>query len=270
MLGKLIKHEFKATAKIFGLLYGAFIILTLLTRFCVYIPFDNMVFDLLKGLLSILFIIVVFGLTMFSAVIVIMRFNRSMLRDEGYLSHTLPVKTWQHLVSKGITYTIWILASVIMMMVSLFLFFVGTKEFGTFIRAFDKFISNVNIGLLVFFIVVVIFQMFATMFNFFAALSLGQIFSKHKIAGAVLFYFVLNYAMSFLMSGAMVLLPNFVGDVNEMDAKITEAKTFADIINAVDDALWLLLGFAFVANIILTGIYFIISNYMLSKKLNLE
>ena len=42
MLGKLIKHEFKETYKIFGILYGAFILLTLISRFSLKLPFDNM------------------------------------------------------------------------------------------------------------------------------------------------------------------------------------------------------------------------------------
>lgn len=270
MLGKLIKHEFKATVKIFGLLFGALLILTVLTRFCVYIPFDNTVFDILNGLLTVFYVIGVAGLTMFAVVVVVMRFNRSMLRDEGYLTHTLPVKTWQHLMAKGITYTVWIIASVVMMFVSLFLFFVGTDKFSRFLHPFNKFIHNVDKGLLILLIVVMIFQVIANLYNFFAALSLGQIFTKHKIAGAVLFYFVLNYAMSFLTTGMMMLVPNFVGDVNKMDEKINAAKNLTEIMDAVGNAMYLLLIFGLVANIILTIVYFAVSNYMLSKKLNLE
>lgn len=270
MLGKLIKYEFKATGKIFGLLFGALLILTLLTRFCVYIPFDNSVFKLLNGLLTIFYFIAVLGLTMFSIVIVAMRFNRSMLRDEGYLSHTLPVKTWQHLVAKGLTYTVWIIASLIMMLVSVFIFFVGTKKFDRFTHAVNHFMQNVDKGLLVLFIVVVILGIVAYIYNFFAALSLGQIFVKHKITGAVLFFFVLNYAMNFLAVGLMMVLPDFIVDVNEMDAKINAARTFADIIDAVGSTLYLLLFFGLAVSIILTIVYFAVSNYMLSKKLNLE
>lgn len=270
MLGKLIKYEFKATAKAFGLLFGALIVMTLLTRFCVWIPFDNMIFEILNTLMTILYFILVFGLVMFSIVIVIMRFNRSMLRDEGYLTHTLPATKWQLLVAKGITYIVWIVASLIMMLVSMYLFFVGTKDFDVFKNLFNKFMDNVNMKLLLLLIVVAIVQIIANLYNFFAALSLGQMFAKHKIAGAVLFYFILNYAMSFLTSGMLLLLPKSVVDVKAIEAKIETAKTFGDTIAAMDNLIYLLLIIALVADIILTVVYFAISNYVLSKKLNLE
>lgn len=269
MLGKLIKYEFKATAKDFGLLFGALIIMTLLARFCVWIPFDNMVFNMLNALMTIFYFVLVFGLTMFSVVIVVMRFNRSMLRDEGYLTHTLPASKWQILAAKGITYIVWIVASFIMMLVSVFLFFVGTKDFEAFKNSFFDFMDNVSMKLLLLLIVVVVLQMIANLYSFFAALSLGQMFAKHKIAGAVLAYFILNYAMGFLSSGMMMLIPDSVVDAETM-AKIETAKTFGDLFAAMDNLIYLLLIFALVANIILTVIYFAISNYVLSKKLNLE
>lgn len=270
MLGKLIKYEFKATAKAFGLLFGALIIMTLLSKFCVWIPFDNMVFDMLNALMTIFYFILVFGLTMFSVVIVIMRFNRSMLRDEGYLTHTLPASKWQILAAKGITYIVWIVASLIMMPVSIFLFFVGTKDFDIFKDLFCDFMDHVSMKLLILLIVVAILQIIANLYNFFAALSLGQMFAKRKIAGAVLFYFILNYAMGSLTSIMMMLIPESAIDVKAMETKIETAKTFADIFAAMDDLIYFMLIFGLVANIILTVIYFAISNYVLSKKLNLE
>lgn len=275
MLGKLIKHEFKATYKIFGLLFSALNLLTLLTRFCVYIPFDNMIFKVLTTILSGVYVIAVVCMSLFSIAIVLIRFNRNMLRDQGYLSNTLPVKMWQQITAKVLTYTVWMITSVIMMFVSLFVFFIGKHTFTEFLNEFfdvagDVFDYPKLVVIIVLFVILMIAQIAVNLLNVFAALSLGQIFAKHKIAGAILFYFVLNYALGFITSGAMMLMPNFVDKMNNIDVEINAAKTAGDVVNAIGNPALAYLGFLFVIELLLGAIYFVVTNFMLTKKLNLE
>lgn len=275
MLGKLIKHEFKGTYKIFGLLFSALILLTLLSRFCIYIPFDNMIYDFLTGFINIAYMISVFCITLACTVIVMLRFNRNMLKDEGYLTHTLPVKVWQHIVAKVLTYTVWIIASIIMMLFSLFLYFVGTDEFDVVIdfvnsamEAIEAYPFLITTG--IFTLVVCIIQVMVSLLAYMSALSLGQIFRKHKVAGAVFFYFVLNNVMSSMASGIMMLMPDFVDDINDMETKMEEANTIAQIAEIACDIMNVLMLISLVLLIINAVVYFFITNYMLSKKLDLE
>ncbi|MBQ3583840.1 MAG: hypothetical protein IJA27_03920 [Lachnospiraceae bacterium] len=275
MLRKLIKHEFKATYKTFGLIFVALMVLALLSRFCIYIPFENVVYEFMSAVMTVVYMIATFGISLISVVLIIKRFSQNMLRDEGYLTHTLPVKTWQHLLAKGLTYTVWMIASVIAMLGSLFVYFVGTDEFSNFIKSFGEVLNEMLkypslVGLCVFFLIIMIAQVVVNIYAFFAALSLGQIFKKHKIFGAVVFYFVLNYATSFLVSAAAMLVPNLTDKMNTVLERAENAKTVAECVNIVAAPFYAYFAVSLVIDILLGVLYFFISNYMLSKKLNLE
>lgn len=271
MLGKLIKHEFKATYKIFGLLFGALLALTLLTKFCVYIPDDYKIFKILKIILTVLYVIIVVCMSLFSVVIVLMRFNNNMLKDQGYLSHTLPVKMWQQITAKVLTYMVWVILSVMGTVISLGIFFTGEGT-GKVIRMFVNGLSDNKklIPMLICFTVIMIMQIGVNILNFFAAMSLGQIFSKHRTAGAVLFYFILNYALSFISSLLMLVADPLMKKIETIDAKLQVASSFGDVMVAVQGPMYAYMGVLFVMEIFLAVVYFAITNYMLTRKLNLE
>lgn len=275
MLGKLIKNEFKATYKMFGMLFGSLIVLTLLTRFCVYIPFDNIVFDIMTSLLTVIYVVAIVCMAIFSFVLVIKRFYQNMLNDQGYLSHTLPVKMWQQITAKTITYVVWIIASLFMMLLSLFLYFVGKSNFTDYMNKFIKISTEVFSYpkltiVIVSFGILVIMQLFVNILNVFAAFSLGQIFTKHKVLGAIVFYFVLNYAMSFVVSAVMLLMPDLTDKINVIGETIDSAKTINEAVNAFYAPTIIYLIVLMVLEVVLGVIYFAITNYMLSKRLNLE
>ncbi len=117
MTGKLIKHEFKATSRIFLPFFGAVLILWGLSWIAVKLGgilvlpggkgFGGPVFGILSG--------IVVGLTVFSLValmlcavfVTIQRFYKNILGDEGYLMLTLPVTPTQHLFVKLLAGTAW-------------------------------------------------------------------------------------------------------------------------------------------------------------------
>ena len=250
-------------------------LLTILTRFCIYIPFDNMVFDLLTKILTIVYVIAIVCMSIFSIVIVLIRFNNNMLRDQGYLSHTLPVKMWQQITAKVITYTVWMMASMLAMVISLMVFFVGKDEFRSVLKGINKAINEIGdypkiIVLIVVGVILMIMQLAANILNAFAALSLGQIFAKHKIAGAILFYFILNYALGFITSGIMMLVPNLVDDMNSLDVKMQNANTLGQVADAMFKPFLSFFIFTMILEVLIGAIYFVITNFMLNKKLNLE
>lgn len=271
MLGKLIKHEFKATYKLFGLLFGALLALTLLTKFCIYIPEDFRLFRVLKIVLTILYVVVLVCMSLFSIVIVLIRFNNNMLKDQGYLSHTLPVQMWQQITAKTLVYTAWVVLSCVGMVVSLGIFFTGEGT-GRFIKLFIKGLKDNAqlIPMLLVFIVIIIMQMAVNILNFFAALSLGQMFAKHRIAGAVLFYFILNYALGFLSSLLMIMAEPLISKIDAIDSNLDSAASFGEMLVAVQGPMYAYLGVLFVMEIVLVVVYFAITNYMLTKRLNLE
>lgn len=275
MLGKLIKHEFKETYKLFGILYGAFILLTLISRFSLKLPFDNIISELIGGLLTLIYIVSLFGLTLAVTIIVMIRFYNKMMKDEAYLTHTIPVKTWEHIVAKITTYSVWISLSVVMMIVSAALYFVGTKEFDKIMGGFEKILEFIGdypviYGSIVFALVICILQAFTNLFMYSAALSLGQMFRKHKIAGAVLFYFVLSYGLGGISSALMYIMPGYVEKMEKFEVNLANIESKKEAVSMLCGTANYIMVCALLVALLSIGVCFFITNYMLSKKLELE
>ena len=105
MLFKLLKYDFRSMWKTFSLVWAACLVLALVNRFT--LPFEgqtNVTIGPGDGILAFITALVFFGVlfAMFVAVMifVIQRFYKGLLGDEGYLMHTLPVKSWQLVASK--------------------------------------------------------------------------------------------------------------------------------------------------------------------------
>ena len=105
MLWKLLKYDFRSMWKTFSLVWAACLVLALVNRFT--LPFEgktNVTIGPGDGILAFITGLVFFGVlfAMFVAVMifVIQRFYKGLLGDEGYLMNTLPVPTWQLVLSK--------------------------------------------------------------------------------------------------------------------------------------------------------------------------
>ena len=107
MLGKLLKYDFRAMWKQFSIIWPAALVIALINRFT--LPFNRgggsevevgVKSELLAMITITVFVGVMCAMFVVAMVFVLTRFYRGLLGDEGYLMHTLPVKTWQLVLSK--------------------------------------------------------------------------------------------------------------------------------------------------------------------------
>ena len=140
MLGKLLKHEFRATGRIMLPLIGAELLLSVLAGLSVrgLDRIQNMNFLGVTYVMTlIVFFLGLFAVGVVALVLMIQRFYRNLLRDEGYLSMTLPVSVDEHIWSKLIVSFVWfaavgllsVLAMLVMMAVGSRISFVGDLNF---------------------------------------------------------------------------------------------------------------------------------------------
>ena len=278
MLRKLIKHEFKANWKTFGLIYAALLILTLVTRGIYELDFESEIFKLTKYICTFAYVLMVVFVAFFNIIIAVVRFYRNMLKDQGYLMNTIPVKTRHNIAAKTLTFTIWGIASFAAALFSIFIFFVGNDKYSLIMKQIGNTISDVfkypSLGAgFILFIGIVIIQYAANLLGIYAALSIGQIFNKHKILAAVICYYALNNIISgiFMFLGILIQpLIDKLDNVQIQATSINNSTRFVSEINANFGPILGILIFSFIANIVLLIIYYLISNYFLSKKLNLE
>lgn len=106
MLGKLLKYEYKATSRYFIGLYIVLALLTIGNKVMITIEattdIDLKVVDILFGIIMASYVIAIIAIAVATVVLMLRRFYFNMLKDEGYLTFTLPATVGQHIASKMI------------------------------------------------------------------------------------------------------------------------------------------------------------------------
>ena len=124
MLGKLLKYEYKATSRYFIGLYIVLALLTIGNKVMITIKattdIDLKVVDILFGLIMVSYIVAIIAITVATFVLILRRFYFNMLKDEGYLSFTLPTTVGQHIASKLIVGITWFVATIVLNVISIF------------------------------------------------------------------------------------------------------------------------------------------------------
>ena len=270
MLKKLLKYEFKATGRLIVIIYLAVFVVSVVTgllgRMSNVDTQNPIVFSLfvtIYGLLAVALIII----TIF---MIIERFYKNMLRGEAYLTHTLPVPTWMHVVSKLISAFVWEILAVAVLLCSLFLCFVLAGDAWAYIVGFfnlpevQEFFRAFS-GLVVLAIVATIVQLIRIILMFYASMSIGGSATRHKI-----FYSFL----AFIVIAIVVNVINFITNLGWLTNMMV--INFGDIANStvgdVTAVTWItrILTKQLVTDIVLSAAFFVITHYFLKKRLNLE
>ena len=121
MLSKLLKYEFKATCRIYGGLYLA--ILAAAALLGAFFRFPALVSDFPIVVVTTVYLMLCVAIAVITALTIIQRFTRNLLGREGYLMHTLPVTPAQLILSKLISSMVWLLCSILVIALSLGVFF---------------------------------------------------------------------------------------------------------------------------------------------------
>ena len=114
MLGKLIKHEWKAVWKVPALLLGILMIIAAVAGLTFALPIwdsDWIGLPMSGIMLIMMFYVAMIGVSLGIVIYLAVRYFKNMFTDEGYLTHTLPVTSRQLLISKVMIMSVWELLS---------------------------------------------------------------------------------------------------------------------------------------------------------------
>lgn len=106
MFGKLLKYEWKAMMKTMLPIYGVTMVLAAVNGFLFQSILGgwmdrSALFSTMQTTAITLYMLILMLMGVFTAVMIVQRFYKGLLRQEGYLMFTLPVKTWKLIFSKA-------------------------------------------------------------------------------------------------------------------------------------------------------------------------
>lgn len=221
MLGKLLKQEFRATGRIMLPVFGALVLLSVLANLSIRLLDSGVSNNAFLRFISV-FLIVVFGLCVFGAMLLtlwlmITRFYRNLLKDEGYLMHTLPVSVHGLVWSKLIVSLVWFIATGLV--ISLIFGLSALLQSGTSLAEIRLYLPSwaqlkallgtqgIRVGdiwlICLELAALALLGFFTACLHFYAAMAMGHMFNRDKILLSIVFFVVLSFAMSLFstMSG---------------------------------------------------------------------
>lgn len=260
MLGKLMKYEIKATARTFFPLYGAILVMSFVVRMMFIVPRAGTLLTLIPPL--VLFGLFV-ALAVLSILMIVQRFNKNLLSDEGYLMFTLPVSVHSLIFSKLLTSMMWVAISCLISIPAFFIIMMDAQVaqgFGDLFRELPRIFGLVS-GDYWLFLILFILACFAQLVGFimtvYASLSVGQLpmFQKYRGIMAFVAFFIINTVNSVAAFGCSVV------------AMVT--GNFAQVPQTMMQ-MNLTMGATILYNILFAGLLYWGTSYLLTKHLNLE
>lgn len=218
MTGRLIKYEFKSGIKILAAIWAALIasavLISIMNSLTVRVFADkgHGFFRVIIEIVPAMFYGALFLSLIFATIgIVILRFYKGILGDEGYLMNTLPVKPWQLIMSKGIVASVFTMIGMIIAAISI-LILGGIGDYGHMLSDLKLLFAEVakepKYILFTFeALIIAVLSVMKSIYQVYAALSIGQLADKHRILCSVGAYIGINIVLIILA----VLLAN-VGD----------------------------------------------------------
>ena len=264
MLKKLMKYEFKSTGRAFLPVYGAQLASALMTRLMMW--GDNIsalnnafLYNLISGLVVVLFVAMLVATFVVTLMVVLQRFSKNLLGEEGYLSMTLPVKPYQHILSKSIVAVFWYFASWIAAVLSFMVLMWNRHIFRDILRAVTFLFTEIqwdwqSVLLIAELFLLAVVSIFCAVQLMYASLSLGQLSRRSRKLASFGYFLVLSLVSEFI-----------IGVVSQIFSIFLPAH-FLNHFSGVQILVWFLISLT----VLFSAAYFFISNYMLSRKLNLE
>ena len=277
MVKKLFKHELAYYLRSMLPIYGILLAIAAMTRIIFFFEADNTVYEIISTIAILSYavaIIAVFAMTM---VFTITRYYRHLFTSEGYLTFTLPVTPTQHIMTKLSTAVLFHVLSSLVILASLCvvtsgdvlieIFKAAEYIFGEMPALFAREFKNttaaqwqVNFWLFAIeFIVLIIATNIYQMLLFYTCITIGQMFKKNRILGAVGVYFG-YYMITQAIGTVFVIVSSFLPW--ESLGELFMGAPIACIHSVMLGSLLL--------NLLIALALFFICRFIIRRKLNLE
>lgn len=281
MLKKLMKHEYKATARFFLPAYGIFAALLAVQRLSLIgaVQLEKVgglaetLMTFFMGLVTVVTVLGLMAMAIAPFVYAVIRFWRNMLGDEGYLSFTLPVSTGKNVMAKLLVAGTWFVVTSVVTVLCGILYGLTIDAaaigagFASVGEAFSRslhMIGGWTIVFVVLMLLAVLSQLARDLMTVYSSMSIGQMASHHKLLASAGAYVGIGFITATILQVVMVCAAFLYGD---SIVEFMNAVTFS----AVDGAMLIcsILLVIVLYNMVIFTIHFFLSRHFLTKKLNL-
>lgn len=262
MLGKLIKHEFKDTMRLFLPIFGLIAVLTPIFSLMMSLGrnYEGLSGDKAYGLDVVFgsgivgYILLLFGLMIVTQILIVIRFYRTMTSTEAYLTFTLPAKTHSILFSKWLVAMVWYIISCILALVSvLTVFLIATPvtldQIGYILRSTFTFLNTQDLIMMILLFLFILISLSLTILRMYTSVMIGQLAKTHRVALSIGVYLGLSQGLQIVI--ALLSIPFFI--------------LFPDI-----DNVNLILAICCVGYGALSAAFYVVTYYLTAKKLNIK
>ena len=275
MFGKLMKYELRHLMRIFAPMWAVVLILCVLSRLTVRPDMDGVMYA--EGMAALVPIVLltlsVFGiLTMMivAAVVLIQRFYKGMYGDEGYLMFTLPVTTGQLVNAKALSALLLMVATELVTVLGIAIMVsygdvwkLAAESLGFNLRDLFNMLLDMyeltagEFALMTLWgMVLALMETLRGIFMVYLAVSIGQLWRKHPIAGGILGWYVLVIVIGMLDS----MIQRALG-IHPMEIMME------DVMFSMQG--WQMMLYGTVESVVLSVAMFFGTKLILDKKLNI-
>ncbi len=265
MLRKLMKHELRATGRIMLPVF----LLVLVTAFGanlstrVLLESENNILNIFGLLLLTAFSLAIAAACILAFFLMIQRFYKNLLQDEGYVMMTLPVSVHQHIISKLIVSMLWFVLSAVVVALAIFIlvyevgmvtvFFRGLKSMLEELAIAEYTVDALFFGLEL--IVLMFFGAAASCLQFYMAMAIGHSFASRKLLNSIVVYF-----------GVQFILQALSGIIMSRLAVNGFPELFVSGVAAIHFVMMVMI----ILSVISSAIFYFPTTWFLTRRLNLE
>ena len=251
MLGKLLKYEVPALGRRLLPLYAGWIFTAAILGVFVGPLAERS--DFMTVISVLLYTAAATAVMVMAVVTIIQRYNTSLLGDEGYFNHVLPVRASAHIASKAIASMIWVvLAFVAMLLTILIIALFGGNLKELLSVDWALMFRSIDWLTMLLILVVCVMSLVKSIMGIYTALTLGHQAREHTVLACIGSYFLVMIFETIVARLSVPLL----------------AKNFDTFDTSGEFRLMLLVVLA--VTLLLCAVYFFICKFLMEKHLNLS
>ena len=256
MLRKLLKYDLRANMKIYLFIWPAVILFAIIERIAISVDLDGKLGTVLVSTTTTLFVLGVIAACVFALIVSVVRFYSGLLRDEGYLMFTLPVKPWQLVLSKFLTALLTCTVTFIVCALSSWYLLDGIHGFYEIMDVILNYLKPSENLMLLLVVLILFAAVCEALLQIYLSCSIGQLFKKHRVMWSVLTYFGISVLIE------IVSVTSLVG--------LNLWNIFDEVTQSATARINLVLAAVLAVQLALCTLYYFLTERILRKNLNLE